>query len=77
MAIVFDGPVTPDALTTFVREVPSPADQVLNTILPDRVLNRNTVDLSGLSHCVVPVRPGPHRMAGRLAALVGTGGRGV
>jgi hypothetical protein len=49
MAIVFDGPVTPDALTTFVREVPSPADQVLNTILPDRVLNRNTVDLSELT----------------------------
>lgn len=50
MAIVFDGPVTPDALTTFVREVPSPADQVLNTILPDRVLNRNTVDLSELTN---------------------------
>lgn len=49
MAIVFDGPVTPDALTTFVREVPSPSDQVLNTILPDRVLNRNTVDLSELT----------------------------
>lgn len=49
MAIVFDGPVTPDALTTFVREVPSPADQVLNRILPDRVLNRNTVDLSELT----------------------------
>jgi hypothetical protein len=49
MAIVFDGPVTPDALTAFVREVPSPADQVLNLILPDRVLNRNTVDLSELT----------------------------
>lgn len=49
MAIVFDGPVTPDALTTFVREVPSPADQVLNLILPDRVLNRNTVDLSEIT----------------------------
>ncbi len=49
MALVFDGPVTPDALTSFVREVPSPADQVLNTILPDRVLNRNTVDLSELT----------------------------
>lgn len=49
MALVFDGPVTPDALTAFVREVPSPADQVLNTILPDRVLNRNTVDLSALT----------------------------
>lgn len=49
MAILFDGPVSPDSLTTFVREVPSPADQVLNGILPDRVLNRNTVDLSELT----------------------------
>ena len=49
MAIVFDGPVTPDALTTFVREVPTPADQVLNLILPDRTLNRNTVDLQELT----------------------------
>lgn len=49
MAIVFDGPVTPDALTTFVREVPSPADQVLNRILPDRISARNTVDLSELT----------------------------
>ncbi len=49
MAIVFDGPVTPDALTSFVREVPSPAEQVLSSILPDRTLNRNTVDLSELT----------------------------
>jgi hypothetical protein len=49
MAILFDGPVTPDALTTFVREVPSPPDQVLNLILPDRILNKNTVDLSELT----------------------------
>jgi hypothetical protein len=39
MAIVFDGPVTPDALTTFVREVPTPADQVLNRLLPDKYFN--------------------------------------
>ena len=49
MAIVFDGPVTPDALTAFVREVPTPADQVLNQILPDRVFNRNTIDFSELT----------------------------
>jgi hypothetical protein len=49
MAIVFDGPVTPDALTAFVRDVPSPQDQVLNLILPDRVLNKNTIDLSELT----------------------------
>jgi hypothetical protein len=46
MALVFDGPVTPDALTTFVREVPTPADQVLNRILPDRLFNKNTIDFS-------------------------------
>lgn len=46
MAIVFDGPVVPDALTAFVREVPTPADQVLNRLLPDRYLNQNTVDVS-------------------------------
>lgn len=44
MAIVFDGPVPVDALTTFVRQVPTPADQILNRILPDRYLNRNSVD---------------------------------
>jgi hypothetical protein len=49
VAIFFDAPVAPDALTAFVREVPTPADQVLNQILPDRVLNRNVVDLSELT----------------------------
>lgn len=43
--IVFDAPVTPDALTTFVREVPTPADHALSQILPDRVVNSNEVDL--------------------------------
>lgn len=43
MAIVFDGPVPVDALTTFTRNVPTPADQVLNRLLPDRYLNRNSV----------------------------------
>jgi hypothetical protein len=46
MAIVFDGPVAPDALTTFVRNVPTPADQVLNRLLPDRLFNRNTLDFA-------------------------------
>lgn len=49
MAIVFDGPVTPEALTVFVRQVPTPADQVLNRLLPDRYLNRNTVDFAELT----------------------------
>lgn len=49
MALVFDGPVSPDALTSFVREVPTPADQVLDRLLPNRTLNRNTIDLSELT----------------------------
>lgn len=49
MAIVFDGPVTPDALTAFVREVPTPAEQVLNQILPDRTFDRNTIDLAEIT----------------------------
>lgn len=49
MAIVFDGPVTPDALTTFVREVPTPADQVLNQLLPDRTVNKQTIDVAELT----------------------------
>jgi hypothetical protein len=49
MAIIFDGPVTPDALTTFVRRVPTPADQVLNRLLPDRFFDRNTIDFAELT----------------------------
>jgi hypothetical protein len=49
MAIVFDGPVTPDALTTFVREVPTPADQVLNQLLPDRYFTKNSIDFAELT----------------------------
>lgn len=49
MAIVFDGPVTPDALTTFVREVPTPADQVLNQLLPDRYFTKNSIDVQEIT----------------------------
>ena len=49
MAIVFDGPVTPDALTTFIREVPTPADQVLNQLLPDKMFTKNTIDFAELT----------------------------
>jgi hypothetical protein len=49
MAIVFDGPVTPDALTVFTRNVPTPADQVLNQLLPDRYFDRNTIDLAEIT----------------------------
>jgi hypothetical protein len=47
--IVFDGPVTPDALTTFVREVPTPADQVLNQLLPDKYFTKNSIDFAELT----------------------------
>lgn len=46
MAIIFDGPVTPQDATTFVREVPTPADQVLNQILQDRVTESPEVDFN-------------------------------
>lgn len=49
MAIVFDGPVTPEALTAFVREVPTPSEQILNRLLPDRYFDRNTIDFSELT----------------------------
>lgn len=47
--LVFDGPVTPEALTVFVREVPTPADQVLNRLLPDRYFNSNKIDFAELT----------------------------
>lgn len=49
MAIILDGPVTPDALTSFVREVPTPANYVLNQLLPDRNVNSNQVDISDVT----------------------------
>jgi hypothetical protein len=49
MAIVFDGPVTPDAATVFVRNVPTPAEYVLNQILPDVYEEDNTIDLAELT----------------------------
>lgn len=49
MAIVFDGPVTPDALTTFVRQVPTPADQVLDQILPNKYFAKNSIDFAELT----------------------------
>jgi len=49
MAIVFDGPVTPDALTVFAREVPTPAEHLLAQILPVRNFTRNTIDLAEIT----------------------------
>jgi hypothetical protein len=49
MAIVFDGPVTPDALTVFTRQVPTPAEFSLNDLLPDRYFESNTIDLAEIT----------------------------
>jgi hypothetical protein len=49
MAIMFDGPVLPDDLTTFVREVPPLQNIFLNQILPDRYLQTNRVDIGMLT----------------------------
>jgi hypothetical protein len=46
MAIVFDGPVSPDALTTFVRNVPTPQEFTLNQLLPDRYFLKNSIDVN-------------------------------
>lgn len=47
MAIFFDAPVEPDALTTFVREVPVPANLRLQQLFGEpRNLNTNTVDFA-------------------------------
>jgi hypothetical protein len=49
MAIVFDGPVTPDAATLYIRSLPSPSDLLLSAIFPDRLVTKNTIDISELT----------------------------
>jgi hypothetical protein len=46
--IVYDGPVLPDDLTTFVRNVPVPSNFILNRFLPDVHIDRNRVDIGRL-----------------------------
>lgn len=46
MAIFFDAPVTPDALTTFVREVPANPSLALLEAFPSVNLQTNTVDFA-------------------------------
>lgn len=46
MAIFFDAPVSPDDLTTFVREVPTPATLGLSLLFPTRTEPSNTVDFA-------------------------------
>ena len=49
MAIVFDGPVSPDALTEYVRNVPTPINLVLGRFLPDRFFQDNRLDVAELT----------------------------
>ncbi len=49
MAIVLDGPVTPDALTAFVREVPTPSIHRLAGLLPDRLIGDIEVNFDELT----------------------------
>ena len=44
MAIVFDGPVSPDALTTFVRNVPVDSRLLLTNLFPTRFVDSNRID---------------------------------
>ena len=46
MAVFFDAPVNPDALTTFVREVPVPRQLSILNLMPTRYLPTNRVDFA-------------------------------
>lgn len=46
MVILFDGPVQPDDLTTFIREVPVPNELTLLRDMPVRFVEDNTVDFA-------------------------------
>lgn len=46
MAIVFDAPVSPDALSAFVRNVPVPSDLALLNAFPSRNNQTNTVNFA-------------------------------
>jgi hypothetical protein len=49
MAIVFDGPVEPDAITTFVRTVPVSDAFVLEQLLPNRYFQDDSVDFAEIT----------------------------
>ena len=49
MAIVYDGPVLPYDLTTFVRSVPQPQNFILNQLLPDVHIQMNRVDIGQIT----------------------------
>ncbi|MEV0759530.1 major capsid protein [Nocardia sp. NPDC050435] len=49
MPLIFDGPVTPDDATWFVRQVPTPADHVLAQFVPDKLVEEQTVRLANVT----------------------------
>lgn len=49
MTLVLDGPVTPVALTTFMREVPVQSDLTMLNAFPTRNLDKNTVDFAEIT----------------------------
>ena len=46
MAIFFDSPVEPDALTAFVREVPTPSQLSLSNLFPERLEDDNKINFA-------------------------------
>ena len=46
MAIFYEAPVEPDALTTFVRRVPTPTGNTLSTLFPSVSKDSNTFDFA-------------------------------
>lgn len=50
MAIFFDAPVEPDALTTFIREVPTDAGRALLGMFPIETTDDNKVDFAEIVH---------------------------
>ncbi|RBO87968.1 major capsid protein [Nocardia puris] len=46
MSLIFDGPVTPDDATFFVRQVPTPSDHLLAKFVPDRLVQEQTIRLA-------------------------------
>jgi hypothetical protein len=49
MTIFYDAPVTPDALTAFVRNVPIPGTLSLSTLFPTTQAQSNTIDWSEIT----------------------------
>jgi hypothetical protein len=50
MAIVFDGPIglRPDAITTFIRNIPIPSGNALQALFPTRFFDTNRIDWAEL-----------------------------